>query len=386
MQHPKKIAILGATGSIGANCLNVVSQLPEHFHVTALTTHRNIALLLDQTQRYHPDMVAIASPNVSNDQVASFRKLGCQVFLGPESLCHIAQEANYDLFVNSVVGAAGFVPTFMALKRSKNVALANKETLVVGGELIMSEAQRNHCTILPIDSEHSAIFQCLLGEERSAIEELLLTASGGPFRTLEKEKFAQVTVAEALRHPNWAMGQKITIDSATMMNKGLEIIEAHWLFGIPYSQIRVLIHPQSVVHSMVAFIDGSVKAQLGVPDMRVAIQFALTFPYRQSSHFPRLLWSEVRQLAFEEPDLEKFTALSLAYEAIRRGGTMPAVLNAANEEAVHLFLKERIRFDEITQAIESTLTEHQSIAKPDIEALLASDRWARDFIRKRYPS
>lgn len=377
----KQIAILGATGSIGVNCLRVIDQFPEDFTVTALSTHGNVPLLLQQAEKYRPQIVAVSGTVIGHAEMERCRALGIRVLSGSDALASLTAEAEYDLLVNAVVGAAGFVPTLKAIARGKNIALANKETLVVGGELVMEAARRHNVAILPIDSEHSAIFQCLMGEDSRTIEQIILTASGGPFRNLPKEQLVKVTVEQALRHPNWNMGKKITIDSATMMNKGLEVIEAHWLFGVPPDKVRVVIHPQSVIHSMVTFCDGSTKAQMGVPDMRVPIQLALTFPERKISGFSRIDFSVAKDLTFEEPDLDKFAALALAYQAIGTGGTAPAVMNAANEEAVGLFLDRRIGFTRIAQLIQEALERHTPVFQPGVDDLLAVDRWAREFVR-----
>jgi len=381
--NKKKILILGASGSIGVNSLNVVEQMPQDFQVMGLTTHTNVKLLTEQSAKHRPEFVAVTGRNLKTAEQAAFDELGITVFSGESALMQIVENADYDVLVNAVVGAAGFLPTLKALDLNKDIALANKETLVVAGELVIRAAKQNKCSVLPIDSEHSAIFQCLVGEEKESIEEILLTASGGPFRTLAKEQFARVTVAQALSHPNWNMGKKITIDSATMMNKGLEVIEARWLFDVPLEKVHVIIHPQSIIHSMVAFHDGSIKAQLGVPDMRVPIQYALTFPDRRPSQFPRLDFSKMKSLTFEEPDLTKFRALALAFEASKTGGTAPAVMNAANEIAVRLFLNGKMRFDQIADTIEKTLNAHDVIFEPAAEDLIFADKWARDFVIKR---
>ncbi len=378
----KRLAIIGATGSIGANALQVISAHPDLFEVTALATHTRLQELWHAIDLFAPSMVAITGRELTAEERERLQTSHIQVFTGKEALIRLAQEADYDLFVNAVVGAAGFLPTLRALQGGRSVALANKESLVMGGHLVMETARKNNVQVIPIDSEHSAIYQCLMGEDRNRIESLLLTASGGPFRNLPPERFAMVTVAQALDHPNWSMGPKITIDSATMMNKGLEVIEAHWLFDVPTRQIKVLIHPQSIIHSMVQFTDASIKAQMGVPDMRVPIQLALTAPQRLDSDFPRLDFRQHRQLTFEEPDLDTFRCLNLAYKASAAAGSAPAVMNAANEEAVSLFLNKQIRFDQIPCAIEDTLIVHQVIAHPDEEQLLNVDRWARSFVRE----
>jgi 1-deoxy-D-xylulose-5-phosphate reductoisomerase len=385
----KKIVILGSTGSIGLNALHVVEQLPERFRVLALTAHQQVDHLLRLAQQHRPAVVAITGVQPDGEQMAAFRALGSEVWLGGEALRRLCAELEYDLLVNGLVGAVGFIPTLAAVERGRRVALANKEALVIGGALVTRTASESGAVILPIDSEHSAIFQCLLGEEHAAVEEILLTGSGGPFRTWPADELASVTVEQALKHPNWSMGRKITIDSATMMNKGLEIIEACWLFNVPAEKIRVVIHPQSIVHSMVTFRDGSVKAQLGVPDMRVPIQLAMTWPERLGSQFPRVDFYDLPQLNFARPDERKFPALALARAAIRAGGTAPAVLNAANEAAVYLFLDQRIGFLDITRLIDAALQAHDLQSEPDAGALLAADRWAREFVHReaeRLPS
>ena len=376
----KAIACLGATGSIGFNVLHCIEQFPEQFSVQALTTHTRVDSLLRAVAKFQVRFAAVTGRELSEVEHSAFRNLGTAVFTGPDALIRIAEEADYDLFVNSVVGAAGFLPTLAALKRGKPIALANKESLVIGGERVMSLAKQKGLSILPIDSEHSAIFQSLMGEEHRAIEELLLTASGGPFRTWDQEQFARISVEQALDHPNWSMGKKITIDSATMMNKGLEVIEAHWLFDVPVDKIKVVIHPQSIIHSMVSFCDGSVKAQMGVPDMRVPIQLALTFPQRWPSRFPRLDFEKLQELTFSPPDLQKFKCLDLAFQAARQGGTAPAVMNAANEAAVHLFLSRAIQFNQIPLIIDRALQTYSHVSEPGEPDLLRADQWAREFV------
>lgn len=378
----KRLAILGSTGSIGVNSLNVVESHPGAFEVAYLAAHSNAELLYEQAQRFHPRAVVLVQPPVSSDWGARFKKLGVEFLTGAAALVEIAA-AEIDVVVNAIVGAAGLPATLRALRQGLTVALANKETLVIAGELVTSEARRHGGTLIPIDSEHSALWQCLVGESHQSIERLILTASGGPFRQRAKADFARITLAEALRHPNWTMGRKITIDSATLMNKGLEVIEARWLFDVPVERIRVLVHPQSIIHSMVEFVDGSIKAQLGVPDMRLPIQYALTYPERLPNQFPRMNFQQWRQLDFQEPDLEKFVCLRLAYEALREGGTAPAVLNAANEEAVHAFLRETIRFDQIPHLVEAALQRHERHVHADFERVLAADGWARDFVKQQ---
>jgi 1-deoxy-D-xylulose-5-phosphate reductoisomerase len=375
----RKIIILGATGSIGVNSLYVVSQNREEFEVAALSTHRQVNLLLEQCRVFRPGFAAITGVPLKENERRTFRELGVTLFEGAQALVELVKNVQADMVVNAVVGAAGFLPTLAAIANGSDIALANKETLVIGGEHVMRAVKEKGVHLLPIDSEHSAIFQSLMGEDSAAIEEILLTASGGPFRSLPKSEFRHITVEQALRHPNWSMGKKITIDSATMMNKGLEVIEARHLFNMPAERIRVVIHPQSIIHSMVAFHDGAVKAQLGAPDMRVPIQLALTWPRRMPSTFPRLDMMTLKELTFDVPDLEKFRCLSLAYEAVRQGGTVTAVLNAANEIAVARFLANDIRFDQIESVIDAALSAHSPISHPSVDELLQADAWARRF-------
>jgi len=379
----KRLTILGSTGSIGVNCLNVVETHPDEFEIVYLATHGNVELLYQQSQRFRPRAVAVAQPPAAGNWSERFKKIGAEFLTGAAALAEIAAATEVEVVVNAVVGAAGLPATLRALRQARTVALANKETLVTAGELVTAEAQKHGGILIPIDSEHSALWQCLVGEPKHRIETLILTASGGPFRLRPKDDFSNITVAEALHHPNWTMGRKITIDSATLMNKGLEVIEAHWLFATPVDRIRVLVHPQSIIHSMVEFVDGSIKAQLGVPDMRLPIQYALTYPERLPNAFPRLNFQQWRQLDFHEPDLEKFFCLRLAYDALREGGTAPAVLNAANEEAVHAFLRERIRFDQISHLVDSALQRHENHRRADFDGVLMADRWARDFVKQQ---
>lgn len=379
----KRLTILGSTGSIGVNCLKVVETHPSAFEVVYLAAHRNIELLYQQAQRFHPRAVVAVQPPVQGEWRERFSKLGIAFLTGAAALVEIAAATEAEVVVNAIVGAAGLPATLRVLQQGRTVALANKETLVIAGELVTAEARKNGGQLIPIDSEHSALWQCLVGESPQRVERLILTASGGPFRQRPKDDFARITLAEALNHPNWTMGQKITIDSATLMNKGLEVIEAHWLFDVPVERIHVLVHPQSIIHSMVEFVDGSIKAQLGVPDMRLPIQYALTYPDRLPNRFPRLDFSLWRQLDFHEPDFEKFVCLKLAYAALREGGTAPAVLNAANEEAVQAFLQEMIRFEQISHFVDGALQKHQNHRRVDFDGVLAADRWARDFVKQQ---
>ena len=373
----KRLVILGATGSIGRQCLDVVRRHRDRFEVVGLTTNRRVADLAAAVSEFQPQIVAVGDPAAAEEWSTSLQSLGTRVLVGQEGLAEIVEWRNVDLVVNGLVGAVGLLPTYRAVAMGRDVALANKESLVVGGALIMPKARETGARILPIDSEHSAIFQSLMGEPPGALAKILLTGSGGPFRTTPLEELKHVTVQQALAHPNWVMGPKITIDSATLMNKGLEVIEAHWLFDVPVSKIQVLIHPQSIVHSMVELVDGSVKAQLGLPDMRLPIQLALSYPERLDSDFPRVDFFKVRKLEFEEPDLEKFPALKLAYQAAEAGGTAPAVLNASNEVAVQAFLGGEIRYLDIARVIAGVLEAHTPSEPESVEHLLSVDQEAR---------
>ncbi len=351
----KRLAILGSTGSIGTQTLEIVSRYPDMFKVTVLTAGSNADLLMKQAKLFRPETVVIGSEASYKKLSDGLAGLGIEVLAGQEAFEAVATSANVDTVVAAVVGFAGLRPTAAAVAAGKEVALANKETLVVAGEMITSTAARTGCRLLPVDSEHSAIMQCINGEPHESIEKIILTASGGPFRNTPADKLAKVTPGEALRHPNWSMGNKITIDSATLMNKGLEVIEARWLFGVPSEKIDVLIHPQSIIHSLVQFTDGSLKAQLGVPDMRLPIIYALTYPDRVTTDLPRPSLAELGSLTFEKPDLLRFRNLTLAREALKAGGNMPCALNAANEVAVEAFLKDKLGFMEIAGTVEYVL-------------------------------
>ena len=379
---PRGVAVLGSTGSIGTQTLDVLRLFPDRFRVRALTAGSNAELLAEQARAFRPDRVAIADETQGDALRDALADTDVTVHVGAEGLCAAAADEQADIVVAAVVGFAGLEPVLAALEQGKTVALANKETLVVAGALVNRVVDAHGGTLIPVDSEHSAIFQCLVGESERDVEELVLTASGGPFRTRSAETFSQITRAEALDHPNWSMGAKITIDSATMMNKGLEFIEARWLFDIDADRLRVLVHPQSIVHSMVSFADGSVKAQLGVPDMKVPIQYALSYPARWAAPHERLDWSELSRLDFELPDMDKFPCLRLAFDALDMGGTAPAVLNAANEEAVAFFLDERIGFMDIPRVIESALERHTPTVSPSLEALQAADEEARQCVQE----
>lgn len=377
MSHKQTVAILGSTGSIGTQTLDVIDRHSEMFEVYALTGHSNIDLLVEQAKRYRPEVVAIADERHYKTLREALDGLPIKVFAGADSICQIAAMSPIDTVVTAMVGYSGLLPTVKAIEAGKKIALANKETLVVAGELVTDLALRNRVDIVPIDSEHNAIFQCLVGENENSVEKLILTASGGAFRDTPKDDLRLATAADALRHPTWKMGAKITIDSATMMNKGFEVIEAHWLFDIPIGKIEVIIHPQSIVHSMVQFCDGSIKAQLGQPDMRHPIQYALTFPDRLNAQVERANLADIHQLTFERPDYEKFRNLGLAYDALRRGGNIPCILNAANEVAVDAFLKGKIGFFAMSDIIEQTISETAFISSPTLDDYIATDREAR---------
>ena len=383
----KQLCILGSTGSIGTQTLDVVRAYPERYGVYALCANRSIDLLVAQAKEFHPEVVCIADESLYealSTQLSAIHFEG-KVWTGADAIAEVVTMESVDIVVAAMVGYAGLRPTIEAIKAGKTIALANKETLVVAGEIICDLALQHHTPILPVDSEHSAIFQSLVGEDRSEIEKILLTASGGPFRTFTREQMETVTAADALKHPNWEMGAKITIDSASMMNKGFEVIEAKWLFGVPVEKIEVLVHPQSIVHSAVQFTDGAIKAQLGAPDMRLPIQYALSFPERLASDFPRADLFALKNLTFEKPDLERFPNLGLAYEAMRRGGNIPCVLNAANEVANLAFRESRCGFLQMSDIISETMAKAAFIAKPTYEDYVATDLEARkianSFIR-----
>jgi 1-deoxy-D-xylulose-5-phosphate reductoisomerase len=375
------VSILGSTGSIGCNTLRVVESLgPARFRVVALGAGRNIAKLADQISRHQPDLVSVQTEEAAEQLKAELRGRGIsppRIAVGESGLIDIATHAAADCVISGTVGAVGFVPTLRALEAGKRVALANKETLVMAGELMTRAAAKSGAELLPVDSEHNALHQCLRGEQRSEVRRIILTASGGPFRTHDRAAIETATVAEAMKHPTWNMGAKITIDSATLMNKGLEVIEAHWLFGFSAEAISIVVHPESVVHSMIELIDGSVIAQMGVTDMRHAIQYALTYPERHASELASLDLAKLTTLHFEEPDLERFPCISLAYRALKTGGTLPAAMNAANEEAVHAFIDERIALTDIARVIESVMNQHQTGPATDLEGVLNADRTAR---------
>jgi len=373
----KQLVILGSTGSIGQQTLNVVRALPDRFQILGLSSKNNINLLAKQADEFKPRYVYYPSDSTQDEAVQSrLVDAGAVLLSLDEIICH----PQVDTVVVAISGSAGLYPTLTAVKAGKNVALANKESLVMAGEIILREAVLNKAQILPIDSEHSALWQCL-NNEKQGVAQLVLTASGGPFLHYSSAQLAEVTPEQALKHPTWQMGRKITIDSATLMNKGFEVIEAHWLFQIPFDNIKVLIHPQSIIHSMVEFIDGSIKAQLSYPDMRLPIQYALSYPERfPNPQLPRLDLDHLNKLTFEEPDLEVFPCLKLAIEAGRKGGTYPTALYAADEVIVELFLSQRIKFVDIPHLIEQVLEKHQSIAHPTLEEIIAADTWAREKV------
>ena len=375
----KQLCILGSTGSIGTQTLDVVRNYPDRYSVYAICAHRSIDKLIEQAKEFHPEVVCIADESLYEELSRQLSAIGFQgkVWAGAQSIAEVVTMPSIDIVVAAMVGYAGLQPTIEAIKAGKTIALANKETLVVAGEIICDLALQHHTPILPVDSEHSAIFQSLVGEDRSEIEKILLTASGGPFRTFSLEQMQTVTAADALKHPNWDMGAKITIDSASMMNKGFEVIEAKWLFGVPVEKIQVLVHPQSIVHSAVQFTDGAIKAQLGAPDMRLPIQYALSFPERLSSDFPRADLLALKDLTFEAPDLKRFPNLALAYEAMNRGGNIPCVLNAANEVVNLAFRQGRCGFLQMSDIIAETMAKAAFIQKPTYEDYVATDAAAR---------
>lgn len=373
----KNLCILGSTGSIGTQTLDVVRTYPERYSVYALCAHRSIDKLIAQAREFKPEVVCIADESLYEPLRDALADLDLKVWAGANAVAEVVTMPSVDVVVAAMVGYAGLRPTIEAIKAGKTIALANKETLVVAGEIICDLAVTHHAPILPVDSEHSAIFQSLVGEDRSEIEKILLTASGGPFRTFSLNQMKTVTAADALKHPNWEMGAKITIDSASMMNKGFEVIEAKWLFGVPVEKVQVLVHPQSIVHSAVQFTDGAIKAQLGAPDMRLPIQYALSFPERLTSDFPRADLFSLGALTFEEPDLARFPNLGLAYDAMRRGGNIPCVLNAANEVANLAFREGRCGFLQMSDIIRRTMDKAVFIAKPTYEDYVATDAEAR---------
>jgi len=375
----KRIALFGSTGSVGTQALAVIAANPENFSVEVLTAGNNDELLIEQALKINPNIVVIGDERKYLKVKEALSQTDIKIFAGDKALEEVAAMDVYDMMLAAIVGYAGLKPTLNAIDTGKSVALANKETLVVAGDLIMQKAIENRVPVIPVDSEHSAIFQCLVGEVRNPIEKVILTASGGPFLGRKPNYLVNVKREHALQHPNWNMGAKISIDSATLMNKGLEMIEARWLFNLHADQIEVLIHPQSIIHSMVQFQDGSIKAQMGLPDMRLPIQYAMAFPQRVANDFPRCDFKKIKSLSFEEPDVKTFRNLGLAMEALSRGGNLPCVMNAANEIAVYAFLKNRIGFLDMTDVIERTMNKVHFITKPTLEEYYESDGEARSF-------
>ena len=383
MEEIKKrcIAILGSTGSIGTQTLQVVEEHPDKFEVYAITANTRVDELIEQARKFMPEAVVIADENKYPKLKEALADLPIKVYGGYESICQIVESQPIDIVVTAMVGFSGLRPTINAIKAGKAIALANKETMVVAGEMINELAMKHQTPILPVDSEHSAIFQCLAGEMHNKVEKLILTASGGPFRTFTKEQLEHVTREQALKHPNWSMGAKITIDSASMMNKGFEVMEAKWLFGVGAEDIEVVVHPQSVIHSMVQFGDGAIKAQLGTPDMRLPIMYALTYPVRLPSSFERVDWNTLKELTFEKPDLDLFPNLRHAYTALAEGGNIPCVVNAANEICVAAFLEERIKFTDMPKLIERAMEKATYILKPTLDDYLETDREIREMVK-----
>ncbi len=378
-QTIKRIAVYGSTGSVGTQALEVIAAHPDKFSAEVLTAHTNEELLIEQALKYQPNMVVIVDEKKYGKVKDALSSSGIKVFTGERSLEEVAAMDCYDLMLAAIVGYAGLKPTLQAIENKKMIALANKETLVVAGDIIMQKAVENRVPVIPVDSEHSAIFQCLVGETRNRIEKVILTASGGPFIGRKPNYLVNVKREHALQHPNWNMGAKISIDSATLMNKGLEMIEARWLFNLKPEQVQVIIHPQSIIHSMVQFEDGSIKAQMGLPDMKLPIQYALAFPKRIQNDFPRFDFKKMSTLSFEEPDVKTFRNLALAIDALYKGGNLPCIMNAANEIAVYAFLRNRINFLDMTDVIEKTMQKIHFIESPTLEEYFDSDGEARNF-------
>jgi 1-deoxy-D-xylulose-5-phosphate reductoisomerase len=379
----KAISIIGSTGSVGVTTLDVVSRFPDRFRVVAMAAGRNLELLADQIRRFHPQLVSVETPALACDLAQRIGPAGITILHGAEGAIAVATHSEAKLVVSSLVGALGLPPTLAAIKAGKDIAFANKEVLVVAGEIVTRAVREHGVHLLPVDSEHNAIFQCMEGRPRATVRRIVLTASGGPFRQWPTERFGEITIKDALNHPTWRMGNKITIDSATLMNKGLEVIEAHWLFGLPPEKIDVVIHPQSVIHSMVELIDGSVIAEMAIPDMAIPAAFALAYPDRLPlDHLPPLSLIDCANLSFEKPDFERFPCLRLAYEALRAGGTMAACLNAANEELVAGFLAGRTCFVDIPRYIETVMSRHHNTPAQTLEDVIEVDGWARMAARE----
>ena len=377
----KRVTILGSTGSIGRNALNVIDNCEDQFSVIGLSANRNSQLLIEQAKKYQPKFVSIIDSEGADYVEQKLRSFDVKILKGREGLLKLASYENSDLLLNALVGTSGMEPTINAIRSKVDVALSNKESLVMAGSIINELAIRNGVKIFPVDSEHSAIWQCLAGEDSKEINKIILTGSGGPFRTLPIEKFNTITLDQALNHPNWDMGNKITIDSATMMNKGLEVIEAYWLFNLPPKKIEIVIHPQSIIHSMVEFKDKSIKAQLGLPDMKIPIQYALTYPSHHETNWEELDLTEINTLTFEKPDFAKFPCMKLAFEVLDLGGTAPAVLNVANEQAVYRFLNKEISFEEIPIIIEMACEKHENVSAPSLDEILNIEIWATNFVK-----
>ena len=376
----RKISILGSTGSIGVNTLSVIDTLKEDFDVVYLSTFQNSKLIIDQAKKYQPKAIVIVDDSNISDVKNALEKDNIEILSGREGLLEISKRDDIDLVMNGLVGAAGMEPTLNALKASVDVALSNKESMVMAGDLINKTMNETGAKIYPVDSEHSAIWQCLVGENIKDVNRIILTGSGGPFRTRDVKTFPEINLTEALNHPNWSMGKKITIDSATMMNKGLEVIEARWLFNLEVNQIDILIHPQSIIHSMVEFKDRSIKAQLGIPDMKIPIQYAITYPRHALAEWEKLDLAKIGNLTFEEKDVDRFPCIDLAYQSLSVGGSAPAVLNVANDNAVYSFLNKRIKFTDIPIIIEKACNAHKLVNNPSLEELLELELWTRDFV------
>ena len=379
----KRISILGSTGSIGVSTLGVVDQFQNQFDIVYLSTFQNCKLIIDQAKKYRPKAVVVVNDSNIENVKKELVKDNIDVLVGREGLLEISKRDDIDLVMNGLVGSAGMEPTINALNSGVDVALSNKESMVMAGDLINKIINEKGAKIYPVDSEHSAIWQCLVGENIQDVKRIILTGSGGPFRTRDISTFAEISLEEALNHPNWSMGNKITIDSATMMNKGLEVIEARWLFDLKIHQIDILIHPQSIIHSMVEFNDRSIKAQLGIPDMKIPIQYALTYPTHLLSDWEELDLAKIGELTFEEKDIEKFPCIELAYESLRSGGSTPAVLNVANDNAVYSFLNKKIKFTDIPIIIEEACSTHDFIKNPNLDELLELELWTNEFVKNK---
>ena len=378
----KNISILGSTGSIGVDALSVINNLDDKFNVKALSAYKNSSVLIEQAKIFNPEIVVIVDSSEVDFVKESLKKSGISVLCGREGLLELSARDDVDIMLNALVGSSGMEPTINAIRSSVNVALSNKESLVMAGDIIDYEKNKSGAEIFPVDSEHSAIWQCLVGEKIDDVEKIILTGSGGPFRTRDYNTFKDIKKEEALKHPNWSMGNKITIDSATMMNKGLEVIETKWLFGIDVNKIKIIIHPESIIHSMVEFKDKSVKAQLGVPDMKIPIQYALTYPDRCFGEWESLDLLKLGSINFESPDINKFPCIALAYEALKKEGTMPAVLNVANEQAVYRFLNKEIGFMDIPYIIEKACEKHDWVSNPSLDDLLYLETWTTNYVKQ----